>query len=325
MGVLTGYHLQLAGAAVTFLVRPHRLEQLSRPQALYSYDDQSLKTYSGYDLMTDPAKLSGTSFDFVVITLDGLALRAEAGQKLADEIGRAFRGTSTAVIIGSVGIGLRSWFLERSGLAETQVTNGVLYSLVYEVPPATIPLHPGVKSDLLAKADYAYRHFTPSGFAVDLSAPQVAHDFAALYDRNGVSQCSIISVDEHKASVAFFAPLMAWHLLKWPAAVDIDSTDETWRLGIEAMREFQQLSVCGSLAATEQADAEAVLRFFREQEENTLPLDLAAFYKYHHGGKVNNQDHELLREALSHGKAEGAEVPALRALIARLSDEASQS
>jgi ketopantoate reductase len=47
MGVSTGYHLSLAGAAVTFLVRPHRQEQLSRPQVLYSYDDHSLKTFSG--------------------------------------------------------------------------------------------------------------------------------------------------------------------------------------------------------------------------------------------------------------------------------------
>jgi ketopantoate reductase len=87
MGVSTGYHLSLAGAAVTFLVRPHRQEQLSRPQVLYSYDDHSLKTFSGYELLTDPAELAGTSFDFLVITLDGAALRAEAGQRLVDEIG----------------------------------------------------------------------------------------------------------------------------------------------------------------------------------------------------------------------------------------------
>lgn len=49
MGVFTGVHLGLAGAAVTFLVRPHREEQLSRPQVRYSHDDHSLKTFSGYD------------------------------------------------------------------------------------------------------------------------------------------------------------------------------------------------------------------------------------------------------------------------------------
>ncbi|WP_199821983.1 2-dehydropantoate 2-reductase N-terminal domain-containing protein [Streptomyces sp. XY152] len=32
MGVVTGYHLGLAGASVTFLVRPHRQAQSSRPR-----------------------------------------------------------------------------------------------------------------------------------------------------------------------------------------------------------------------------------------------------------------------------------------------------
>ena len=327
MGVITGYHLQLAGATVTFLVRPHRQEQLSRPQVLYSYDDRSLKTYSDYDLIADPAKLAGTSFDFAVITLDGAALRAEAGQKLVDEMGRAFGNTPTQVILGSVGIDLRSWFLERSGLADTQVTNAVLGILAYEAQAATLPLHPGVKPDLLAKADCAYRHPSPSGMIVDLSAPQVAHDFTALYDRSGVSKCGIVSVDEHKLGPAFFSILAAWELLDWPAAAEINPSDETWQLGTEAMREFQRLSLFGSagLAASEQTNAEGVLGFFRELEENTLPLDLAAFNRYHHGGKVNSQDHKILREALSRGEAEGAEMPALRALIARLPSEAPQS
>ncbi|SEL46479.1 Ketopantoate reductase [Stigmatella aurantiaca] len=320
MGVLAGYHLKLAGAAVTFLVRPHRLEQLSRPQVLYSYDDHSLKTYSGYDLLTDPARLEGTSFDFVVITLDGASLRAEAGVKVVEEIGRAFRGTSTAVILGSMGIDLRAWFLERSGLAGSQVINGLMGNLAYEVPAATMPVHPGVKPDLLAHADYAYRHPSPVGFVVDRTAPQVAHDFAVLYDRSGVSRCSVISPDEYKVAVAAFAPLAAWELLDWPAARDINPTDETWRLGTDAMREFQRLSVFGSagLVASEQTDAETTLEFFRKEEERALPLDLAAFNRYHHGGKVNSQDHKILRKALSCGEAEGVEMPALRALVARL-------
>jgi hypothetical protein len=41
---------------------------------------------------------------------------------------------------------------------------------------------------------------------VDLSTPQVAHDFAALYNRNGVTQCAILEVDTHQAAVVMFAP-----------------------------------------------------------------------------------------------------------------------
>ena len=318
MGVITAYHLSLAGATVTFLVRPHHRERLSRPQTLYSYDDNSLKTFTGYKLLTDPTELAGTSFDFLVITLDGAALRAEAGQRLVEEIGRALRNTNTKVILGSVGIDLRSWFLERSGLAETQVTKGVLGNLIYEIGPATIPLHPGVDPDLLTKADYGYRHFTPAGFHVDLSAPQVGHEFATLYNRCGVSECGVVPVNEFKVWITYFAALAGWELLGWPVTADIDPTDETWRLGTEAMCEFQRLSIFGQtgLAASEKTNAGTLLEFFREQETGTLPLDLAAFYRYHHGGKVNGQDHQILSEALALGEAESADMPALRRLVA---------
>ena len=320
MGIITAYHLSLAGAAVSFLVRPHHQERLSRPQTLYCYDDNSLRTFTGYQVITDPAELAGTSFDFVVITLDGAALRAEAGQWLVEEIGRAFRGTKTAIILGSVGIDLRSWFLEKSGLAETQVNKGVLGNLIYEVGPATIPLHPGVKPDLLAKADYGYRHFTSAGFHVDLSVPQVARAFAELYNRCGVSECTVVPVEEFKVWVTYFAALAAWELLDWCVTADIDPAGETWQLGTEAMREFQRMPMYGQtgLVASEQTNAEATLEFFRQQEKDTLPLDLAAFYRYHHGGKVNGQDHQLLREALNLGEAKGAEVSTLRTLVARL-------
>jgi hypothetical protein len=322
MGVITAYHLGLAGAAVTFLARPHHQERLSKPQILYSYDDNSLKTFTGYELLTDPTELAGTSFDFVVITLDGEALRSEAGEWLVEETGRAFQNTKTAIVLGSVGIDLRSWFIEQSGLAEAQVTKGVLGNLIYEVKPAEIPLHPGVISDLLAKADYGYRHFTSAGFHVDLSAPQVAQEFAALYNCCSVSECSIVPVEEFKVWVTYFAALAAWELLGWCATADIDPADETWRLGTEAMQQFQRLPMYGQtgLAASENTNAETLLEFFRQQEEGTLPLDLAAFYRYHHGGKVNGQDHKLLREALNLGEAQGAEISALRTLVARLEE-----
>ena len=46
MGIITGYHLSLAGADVTFIIRPHRAEALNHPQILYCYDDNKLKVGS---------------------------------------------------------------------------------------------------------------------------------------------------------------------------------------------------------------------------------------------------------------------------------------
>ncbi|EFC85762.1 2-dehydropantoate 2-reductase N-terminal domain-containing protein [Parafrankia sp. EUN1f] len=320
MGVLTGYDLSEAGVAVTFLVRPHRQEQLSRPQFLYSYDSHSLKTYSRYDVIIDPAALSGTSFDFVVVTLDGASLSADAGRTLTREIGRAFRGTSTGVILGSIGLDIRSWFLEQSGLAETQVTQGTTGSLIYEVPRAKIPWHPGVKADLLAKADYGYQPLSPAAFVVDDSAPQVAADFAALFGVNGAGKCATLTQEEFGLQFAAFPVIAAWELLDWPSLADLDHTNPTWQLGVEAMGEIQRLSIFGPSGpgASRQTTPENVLALFQQMETGVLPLDFAAFNAYHHGGKVNNQDHAFLRDALNRGELEGAQMPALRALVARL-------
>jgi len=45
--------------------------------------------------------------------------------------------------------------------------------------------------------------------SVDDSAPTVAQRFSELYDRCGVSRCSVIPADEHRVSGAFMARLAA--------------------------------------------------------------------------------------------------------------------
>jgi len=101
MGIITGYHLGLAGAETTYLVRANREEQLNRPQILYCYNDNQLKEYRGYTYITDPLEMIGAAYDYIVITLDAVALRNEAGQSLVETIGRAVRGTETKVILGA--------------------------------------------------------------------------------------------------------------------------------------------------------------------------------------------------------------------------------
>jgi ketopantoate reductase len=53
MGITTGYILSLAGAEVTFLVRPHRAETLNHPQTLYCYNDNKLKEFKNYTYITE--------------------------------------------------------------------------------------------------------------------------------------------------------------------------------------------------------------------------------------------------------------------------------
>jgi glycine/D-amino acid oxidase-like deaminating enzyme len=321
-GISAGYFLSSNGTAVTFLVRPHRQQQLARPQVLYSYDDHQLHTFADYQVLTDPTQLVGTSFDLVLVTLDGAALQAEAGQRLVEALGRAFRNTPTEIVLLSVGLDLNTWFLERSGLADSQVIFGHPGVLTYEVPAATppLPLHPGVRPDLLAQADYGYRHTTPFEFAVADNAPQVTQAFGVLCTRDGVARCSVQPAIDIKLAPAMLTVMLTTGLMDWPKMADVDPADATWQLGVNAMREYQRLSVFGvaGLAASKQTTAEGVLAVFQQMEQAALPLDFAAFNKYHHGGKVNAQDMAMLQDALRYGEATGADMPTLRELITRL-------
>ena len=320
VGVMTALDLSRAGAAVTFLVRPHRQEQLSRPQILYSYDDQTLDTLSGYEVLTDPAALAGSSFDAVIVTLDSASLHAEAGQQLTQQLGRALKGTETAVVLASVGIELDSWFLEHSGLQAEQVAYGSTAALIHEVPAAAeLPHHPGIEADLLAQADYAYRRFSPSvAFSVADSSPRLAETVKALFDAPGLPACDVVDASQLKVGPAAIAAILGWSLLGWPALADVEAANPTWVLGVRAMQEFQRLPVFGQAgqAAAEQTTPEGVLAQLQQAEQTSLPLDYAGFNAYHHGGKVNKQDVAVFRDAVSRADTE---TPALQELIDRLS------
>jgi hypothetical protein len=320
VGVNAAHDLIRAGVKVTFLVRPHRQEQLSRPQVMYSYDDHTLDRFSGYDVITDPAALSDQQLDFLIVTLDNASLRAEAGLTLVKEIGRAFRGTNTGVILNAVGIGVLSWFLAESGLSEDQVAMGNTNALIHEVAAADLPVDPSVDADLIAQADYAVKRLGPAGFLIDDSSPQLAEAFTAVYAGNGIPAASTASASETAIGVAILAPILAWGLLDWQSLKGVDATNEAWQLGANSMREIQQLKVFGAAgqAAAEQTTPEGVLQMFRQMTQQATPLDLAAFFAYHHGGKVNRQDLDFVDDARQRAEAEGQDATALRELASRL-------
>ena len=320
VGVNTAYDLLRAGAKVTFLVRPHRQEQLSRPQVMYSYDDNTLDQVSGYDVITDPAALSDLRLDFLIVTLDNASLHAEAGLTLIKEIGRAYRGTNTGVILNAVGIEVRAWFLTESGLSEDQVAMSNTLALVHEVDAANLPIDPSIDAGLIAQADYAVKHTRPAGFVIADNAPELADAFTAVYTGNGIPAAITAPAAELAAGVAVIVPTLAWGLLDWQDPDDIDVTNEAWQLGVAAMREMQQLTVFGAAgrAAAERTTPEGVLQAFQESNQQYKPLDYAGFTAYHHGGKVNRQDLDLIDDARQRVEAEGQDATALRELTNRL-------
>ncbi|KAF2790601.1 hypothetical protein K505DRAFT_419720 [Melanomma pulvis-pyrius CBS 109.77] len=319
MGIITGYHLSLAGASVAFLVRPHRADALSRPQILYSYNDNTLKEYMGYTFFTDPSEMASASYDYIVITLDAASLRNDVGQRLVKTIGDAARGTNTKVILGSVFLDLRRWFLLVSGLADEQVTNGYLAIHAYSPQAVTLPLHVPTDSVLLAKSDLAYADRLPQGFSLDDSAPEVANAFMALYNGCGVSRCTVTSAVEFSVAVnPIFAVFAACALMDWPAFQGISKNGELWSLAVKAVREIQGLGMHGEPGklAMSMTTEEGVAKQLADVERDMRPLDFQAFNQFHHGGKVNKQDRELLEACVEYGEAEGMKMEALKKLVA---------
>ncbi|MBO9603760.1 MAG: hypothetical protein J7496_14760 [Novosphingobium sp.] len=320
MGIIMGKLLQAGGARISYLVRPNRLERLSRPQVLYSFDDHRLTHFTGYEILTDPGRIERDAYDYVIFTIDGIALRSVEGQALVRQVGEIARGTHTKVLIGTMGVDLRRNFLSLSGLDPSQVFNGGLYILVYQADRVTLPLHPPTDAGLLAQADFAHRQAAPMGFFVDESAPEAARAFAGLWEASGESQCVVLSEEAFSTQVpAVFALFVACDIMGWPSWRDMHTDPGLWELAAEATREIQGLSINGETGqqARQATTAQGLIDMWRALEEETLPADLLEFNRFHHGGKVYEQDVELLRDCAALGHAEGKSMAALEQLIER--------
>src|ERR1700730_12730772 len=241
MGLGAGYHLQLAGAAIAFLVRPAKVLEMSSSQVLYSYNDASLKTFADYRLISDVAEISRSSSDYVIVTLDGFAARKPEGTGLLRSIGDAIRESSTEVIIGGVGVGLHDYYLRTMALPAHRILNGALGMLCHQVANFELPLHAPTDPVLLSKADVAYRYIiNKTSFFVDDSFPEAAQRFAAIYDSSGVSSCQIMKRQEFAMMTKFqFPVLAASELLGWPHAKDLGNNKELWALTVRSVQEIQ--------------------------------------------------------------------------------------
>ncbi|UPK93064.1 hypothetical protein LCI18_003999 [Fusarium solani-melongenae] len=305
-------------AKVSFLVRPHRQQDLERPQLLYCYDDDQLKEYSDYFVITNPSAILEAAYDVIIVTLDGAVLQSQEGQSLVKTIGDAVRGTDTKVLLGGVFFDSRHWFLRCSGLKDDQVANGSLGFVAYGPQAVTLPIHPPTDENLLAKADVAYTDCTGAGFVLEDSIPSFSSSFAALYNRCGVSTCVVRPHMESALTIyPLFALFAAFELMGWPEFEDIDTNSPLWTLATAAFREIQALSVNGEAGrqGSQATTAEGLAGMLRGLGEKLLPLDLQAFFRYHHGGKVKNQDHMLLQGCISQGDSEGRPLPAVQKLL----------
>jgi hypothetical protein len=320
MGLVAGFHLQLAGAKITYLVRPTRVEALGRPQVLYCYDDATLKHYSGYSVIAKPGK-QPAPYTYVIITLDGASLHSADGKMLLKELGDTIRDTSAIVILGGVGYNLRQYIIATLGLPDDRVMSGALNSLAYQVQKVSFPIHPPTNPEILNKADIAYRHTNPFGFTIEDRYPATAARFTMLYDGCVVSKCHIMDAKAFEVLALTIFPIWAGsELMGWPCAAELSRDTEIWALTIAATREIASLKLSDKLEEAGLTDGDKIIEFIAKYEQDTLPLDLHMFNAFHHGGKVAVQDVMLLQDSIAAGIRQGKPMTSLKELLARLKE-----
>ncbi|MCX7864817.1 MAG: hypothetical protein N2423_07270 [Novosphingobium sp.] len=319
LGVVTGYHLHLAGARVSFLVRPGRLPALAEPQRLYCYDDHQLKVFSDYRAFASVDEAAAGDHDWVIVTMDGATCRGEEATALLRELGAAMQGGKGVAVIS--GVGVRDHCRDVMGLADERVIEGTMGLLSYQTDRVTLPLNPPTDPDKLAQASFAYHHMGRNpGFMIVNRPGTVARAFAALYDRSGVSKCRIVPERLYRTfTSSIFAVMAMFDLAGWPQARDMAKNRELMALGAAAMREIMRLpehGIMGWIASLMVSPGRLAKNNLR-MEQLCLPVDYSAFNKFHHGGKVREQDMGVLRRCLASGKAQGRSMPALEELLGR--------
>ncbi|TGD71909.1 ketopantoate reductase [Mangrovimicrobium sediminis] len=321
LGLTTGYFLRRSGAELSFLVRPHRVEALTRPQTLYSYDEQTLKTLDGYEVFTDAAELRGDQFDFVLLTLDGATCRSAQGTETLRALGAALAVGKATLLICAVGTGLYQHVQKTTGLPASRLLEGTMKIFAYQVGQEGAPQPGADQAQLHDSADIAYINFPDRvGFFVTSKPAAPAKAFIELFSGSGEATCKSLPTGIYRISTNTFAPFtVSCELAGWPDMDTLVADRELWRLCCQAQREIMRLKqhgLQGKLMALFMSD-KRMEKLMRDSERDAAPMGFAAFNRFHHGGKVLEQNVQILENCLSLGVEGGQKMDATRALVER--------
>ncbi|KHK90246.1 ketopantoate reductase family protein [Novosphingobium malaysiense] len=319
LGLVTGYHLALAGAQVTYLVRPNRMAALADPQLLYCYDDHQLKSFADYRACASVEDATQSEHDFVIVTMDGATCRGEEATALLRDLGHAIRTTNAIAVIS--GVGVLDYCKDVLGLPSDRVMEGTMGILAYQCDRTKMPIIPPTDAGKLSQASLAYRHVGKNpGFMAIKPPKRSARAFAELYNQCGVSRCAVMDAKLFATfASSIFVTMAMFDLAGWPDAATLARDEELMTLGARATKEVMRLSrhgVAGKLGSL-LVSAKSLARTNAKMERDCLPVDYSAFNAFHHGGKVRQQDLAYLQACLNAGTREGRAMPALTELVRR--------
>ncbi len=319
LGITCAYHLQLGGAKISFLVRPNRVDALSRPQKLYCYNDHSIKLLEGYRVFTDASELQGQHFDFVMLTLDGATCRSAEGVALLSGVGKALAGTGSNLVICGVGIGLYEHVRDTTGFAENNLLEGSMKMFAYQVGRPNAP-QPSSNVELHDSADIAFLSFPDRiGFFLANRPKQSAQAFAQAWKNSGVALCKLMPPKVYATfSNTFFPFTVACELTGWNGTDALVNNREMWQLCCDAQREImglKQHGFMGKIFSWLMNNAK-LEKMMRDMERTAAPMGFTQFNRFHHGGKVLEQDVQIMANCAAAGEQQGRDMSAVNKLLA---------
>lgn len=321
LGLTTGYHLSLAGAKITFLVRKHRIDDLSRPQKLYCFNDHHLKTFNNIKVVTELNAQDDVVFDYVLLTLDGATCRSDQGVRTIQAIGEALAGNTTRLMINAVGIGLYEHIRQTTGLPDERILQGTMGTFAYQINQPGAPHPEGIEASLYRQADIAYLNFPDSmDFVVANKPKRAANEFMQLFNRCGVAKCKVVPAAMLTMfSNSFFTLTTASEINDWQGTESLIADSELWHLCCQSKREIlglRQHGIPGKIMAMLMSDSRQA-NMLRQSDKQAAPMGLTAFNRFHHGGKVQQQDIQIMENCLAAGEEQGRAMDATRELLQR--------
>lgn len=326
-GLVTGYHLALSGAEVTFFVRPGRFaEMTTKPQRLYCYEDNEVRLFSDYGTLCDMNAVGADRFDYVVTTLDGAAMQSEEGRGLLQALGKAIQSSEAVLVCLGAARNVERLVVAETGLPRERCLFGSFSFLSHNVPLPDQRFDARIDKAALAECAYAYTHLGKNKNGLVLFRPNRKRglQFAKIYGRSGISTCAVMpNLRIVDCLTYFLAPsFVAFDIEGWPEPDDIYET-ESWQLAEKAMLEIfalPQHGVLGKCVAVLARPFNMLTTMYKGMNADASPLDFHAFNKFHHGGKVLQQDIMMARQTLEYEEGRGKKMPTLRALLARLDE-----
>ncbi|KAH8692567.1 ketopantoate reductase [Phaeosphaeriaceae sp. PMI808] len=320
VGLSAGYFLSF-GADITYLVRPGRKSAFVGPKKLYSYKDNELYTFADYRVIEDPSEVSGQQFAFVFDTLDGHTARSEGGTKTLSKVGALIneeQNSECFVTYDAVALDIDQHYATTLAISPTRLI--FIASLLAHQPTPLVSIPPNADKTLIEKADILYSHLSKNtGLMAMNSRPVLVKKFKDVYEKNGRLKVQTLPTFFQPVTLVVLLHLVTWHIQGWPEFKYLRQNRELWSLLMRAQKEIFTLPRHGwtgwLLSIVWGSWLTAKLNTGMSQD--SLPMQYHEFNKFHHGGKVNNQDVDCMVEVLADGEKSGHKMPALQELITK--------